>query len=386
MNLARVAAVARKEWREIIRDRMFLALAFVLPALLLIVCVYGSSQMLEHVPLAVVDHDRSETSRRYTERFASTVYFDFAGYVATERDAAARLVRGDVHVVLVVPEHLERDILAGRSAAVQSWIDGSFTNSTVPRTLQGYVEAINTSATADLQVSAVSRRLGVSPERALALLRPVQLQVRYLYNPQLRSVWTAAPALLMFILLFVAPLLMAIGVVREKESGSILNVYASTVTRAEFLAGKLLPNVAIACANTVILWALTVGWFGTPFKGSLLLFASAALLNAIATPSIGLVISLLVESQTTAMIVSIVFAVLVGNQYSGMNVPVESLSVVSWVIAHLFPPMYFYNLVQGVFLKEMGAAMLWRELTALAGFAVLFPVLAWLLFHKRGRA
>ncbi len=386
MKLARVAALAAKEWREIVRDRMFLALAFLLPAVLMVVCVYGSVQTLEDVPLAVVDHDRTETSRRYAERFASTVYFRLAGYVESEREAADLLARSEVRVVLVLPEELERRVREGRSAVVQTWIDGSYTSSAPPRALQGYVEAVNGAATAELQAGVLSRRLGVPAEDALALLRPVRLEVRYLYNPQLRAVWTAAPALVMFILMFVAPLLMALGVVREKESGSILNIHASTVTRAEFLAGKLLPNVAIACANTVVLWGLAVGWFGAPFRGSLLLFAVAALLYAVATPSIGLVVSLLVRTQSTAMIATVVFAVLVGNQFSGMQVPVESLSPVSRALAHLFPPMYFYDVVQGLFLKGMSAAALWREVAALAVFAVAYPCLAWLLFHKRVRA
>ncbi|BDG01667.1 ABC transporter permease [Anaeromyxobacter oryzae] len=386
MNLARVAALARKEWSEILRDRMFFALAFVLPALLMIVFGYGSGQPLEHVPLAVVDHDRTATSRRYAERFAGTVYFDLAGVVGSEREAAERLSRGEVRVVMVIPEEFERRLLAGRSAAVQTWVDGSWSNSTPPRSIQSYVEAIDAAATAELQAGVVSRRLGIPVERADALLRPVRLQVRYLYNPQLRTVWSTAPSMVMFIHLFVAPLLMALGVVREKESGSILNIYSSTVTRAEFVAGKLLPSVAIGCANGVVLWVLAVGWFGAPFHGSLLLFALATLLYAIATPGIGLVISLVVRTQATAMIVTVALAVLIGTQYSGMYIPVDAMPPVSWVIAHLFPSMYFHDVIQGIFLKGMGAAMLWRELAALALFAAAFPALAWLLFHKRRRA
>lgn len=386
MNLARIAALARKETSEIVRDRMFFALAFLLPAVLMLVFAYGTGQPLEHVPLAVVDRDRTATSRQYADRFANTVYFDRIGFIETEREAADRLARGEVRVVLVVPEEFERRLLAGRSAAVQTWIDGSWSTSTPPRSFQGYVEAINAAASAELQAGVLSRRLGLPPDRALELLRPGGVQVRYLYNPQLRTLWSTAPSMVMFIHLFVAPLLMALGVVREKESGSIYNIHSSTVTRAEFLAGKLVPSVAIGCANGVVLWVLAVGWFGAPFRGSLLLFALATLLYAIATPGIGLVISLLVKTQTTAMIVSIVFAVLIGTQYSGMYVPVDAMPPVSRAIAHLFPPMYFHDLVQGIFLKGMGAAMLWRELVALAFFAAAFPALAWLLFHKRRRA
>lgn len=386
MNLARIAVLARKEAREIVRDRMFFALAFLLPAVLMVVFAYGTGQPLEHVPLAVVDRDRTPTSRAYADRFAGTVYFEYVGAIASEREAAERLARREVRVVVVVPEQFERRLLAGRSAAVQTWIDGGWSSTTPPRAFQGYVDAINAAATVDLQAGVLARRLGQPRERALALLGSGGVQVRYLYNPQLRTIWSTAPSMVMFIHLFVSPLLMALGVVREKESGAIFNIHASTVTRGEYLAGKLLPAVAIACANGVMLWVLAVGWFGAPFRGSLALFALATLLYAIATPAIGLVISLLVGTQSTAMIVSLVFAVLVGTQFSGMHVPVDAMAPASQVIAHLFPPMYFHDVVQGIFLKGMGAAMLWRELLALAGFAAAFPSLAWLLFHKRRRA
>ena len=385
MRAARVIALVRKEWREITRDRMFFSLAFVLPAMLMLVFAYGNGRQLEHVPMAAVDHDRTDTSRRYVERFANTVYFDHRGLIASEHEAVESIARGEVRMVVVIPEDFERHLLAGRSATVQSFVDGSFSTSTPARTLQGYLESINAAATSDLQVDFVARRLGLSPDRGRTLLTPIQLQVRYLYNPQLEMIWASAPALLMFILNFVAPLLMALGVVREKECGSILNIDASTVTRAEFLTGKLLPNVAIACGNTFILWVLAVGWFQVPFKGSLTFFAAASLLYAVAAPSIGLIISLLVQSQTTAMIISIVLGVLVGSQYSGMYIPVESLHGMSWLIAHLFPAMYFNELTRDVFLKGLGPADLWVETCALAFFATALPLVAWLLFHKRRR-
>jgi ABC-2 type transport system permease protein/ribosome-dependent ATPase len=175
---------------------------------------------------------------------------------------------------------------------------------------------------------------------------------------------------------------MGLGVVREKESGSIYNLYCSTVTRLEFLLGKLLPNVAISLFNTLILWALAVGLFGAPFKGALF-FLLGSLLYVTCVSGLGLVLSLLLRTQIAAMIVSTMLAVVIGTQYSGMSAPISSLTGVSAWIAHAMPPMYYLEIVHGTFLKGLGAAQLWPEALVLAAYALGLLLLSLALFRKR---
>lgn len=383
MNPGRVLALAQKEWREIRRDPTFLSLAFVMPTVLMLVFGHGISQDVKRIPLVVVDYDGTETSRDYALRFAHSEYFDFQGYALRERDASVLLAHARTRVVLVIPERFRERVLHGEKAEVQTLIDGSFTTTRAPRVVEGYVEAINAAANTELQVGYLAARLGMSHDRALAVLRPVELDVRYLYDPELRSDWSVAPSLITFVLIFAAPMLMSLSVVREKEMGSIFNVYASTLRRSEFLAGKLLPNVAISSINAAILWLLAVFHFGAPFKGSLACFALGTLLYVLATTAFGLVVSLLVRTQQAALIIVGVLASILGFQYSGMFTPISSLSGVPSVIAHSFPPMYYLEIVQGTFLKGLGVRGLWSAVLPLSGFAAGYVVLAHTLFHKR---
>lgn len=385
MNAARILALARKEWREIVRDRIFLALAFLLPVLLMLVFGYGISTEIERVPLYVVDFDRTATSRAYADRFAHSEHFDFRGTLRSEREADVLLARARAEVVIVIGPDFERDLLVGQEAAVQAIIDGSFPATRVPRTLESYVAAIGDAASAELGAQWLARRTGRSPERAAALLRPVNLEMRYLYNSELRSIWSIAPSLVMFVLVFVAPMLTALCVVREKETGSIYNVYASTVTRGEFLLGKLAPNVVIGAANAALLWSIAALWFGAPFKGSFLCFVAGTLLYLVCNSGLGLLLSLLIDTQQTALMITSIGATLIGFQFSGFFTPVQSLTGSTWVLAHGFPPMYYLDVVEGTFLKGMGFAGLWRQELVLAGFGAAYFALAYMRFGKRPR-
>lgn len=194
------------------------------------------------------------------------------------------------------------------------------------------------------------------------------------------------PALVMFTLMVSSPLLTALGVVREKETGSVFNIYSSTVSRAEFLTGKILPYVGIALVNVWVLWGMAVVIFQVPFKGGLAVFFAGSVLFVLCSTGIGLLISLLVHTQMAALIITMVVAMLPTILFSGLLVPVSSLSRGAQVQAHLFPAMYYTNVVRGSFLKGVGMNVLWLDLLALALFAVGFQLVAYRLFTKRPKA
>lgn len=383
LNPGRVLAVAHKEWREILRDRIYFLLAFVLPPLLMLVFCYGISQDVEHVPFAVVDHDRSPMSRDYAHHYIVSRYFAYRGALADARDADRLLANGDVGLVLVIPERFEEDLFSGRRVAVQTLIDGTFPQRA--RTVQGYIEAINAIASGEMQVGYVSKRLGIPTQRALTLLQPLRLEVRYLYNPELRSVWSVAASMMMFILIMTVPLLSALSVVREKESGAIYNIYASTIGRSEFILGKLLPNVGISFVNALVLWAMALWYFGAPFKGGAGFFLVATFLYVACASAFGLLASMLVRTQQAALMVVVILSVLIALEFSGMLTPVSLLTGPNWLLAHALPAMYYQNVVLGAFLKGSGVAELWRDALMLALFTVALLGLVHRLFRKRTR-
>jgi ABC-2 type transport system permease protein len=382
MNLERMRAVLHKELREILRDRIYCLLALLLAPMMMLVFCYGMSQDVENVPFALLDYDRSPMSRDYAQHYISSRYFRFRGYLSQESQADRLLAHGDVRVVLIIPHHFQEQLLRGEAVQVQALLDGTFT---IPaRTVQSYVEAIGSEAGAALTVDALAK-LGVPQDRAQVALQPLRIEVRYLYNEQMRNMWTVAPTLIMVILMWTTPLLVSLSVVREKESGSIYNVYCSTLSRAEFLAGKMLPNVLIGCFNALVLFLLATVHFGAPFRGDPLTFALATVLFVVGICGIGMLTSFLVRTQQAALMVTVILSAIIVNQYSGLQTPIADLQGLEYGIAHLLPVMYYTTVIQETFLKGSGFASLWDQLLALAAYAGVMLMLPMALFHKRVR-
>ncbi len=384
MNLRRVTAVATKEWKETVRDRLFLLMSFLLPPLWMVVFGYGLVLDVEHVPFAVLDRDQSSLSRDYLYRFMESRYFDYRGSVYDERDIDRLLGDTAIRMAIVVPERFAEQLMAGSSVTVQTLLDGTFPLHA--DTLKGYVIAINRAFTQELLTDFLARTRGLVPEEARRFVEPVSLETRYLYNQEVRSTWSMVPALIMFALMVASPLLTALGVVREKETGSIYNIYSATVSKTEFLIGKLVPYFVISMVNVAVLWAIAVWFFGVPFKGSFTAFFLASLLFILCSTGIGLLISLLVRTQMAALIITIIIAMVPTILFSGLLVPVSSLSLGAQVQAHLFPAMYYTDVVRGSFLKGLGLETMWTDLFALAGFAVGLRLVAYGLFTKRPKA
>ncbi len=376
--------MALKEWKETTRDRLFLLLAFLLPALWLVVFGYGLNLDVEDIPFAVLDRDHSELSRDYLQRFIQSRYFSFQGHADEERALGRLLTDTKIRAAIIVPERFQEQLVAGEPVAVQTLLDGTFPLHT--DIAKGYVIAINQAFTEDRLVEYLRGARGLTDEQAAVLVRPLSVEVRYLYNEEVRSTWSMVPALVMFTLMLASPLLTALGVVREKETGSIYNIYSSTLSRAEFLTGKLLPYIVISLVNVVVLWLMAVGLFQVPFKGHFLLFFSASVLFVLCTTGIGLLISLLVQTQMAALIITMIVAMIPTILFSGLLVPVASLTRGAKVQAHLYPAMYYTNIVRGSFLKGVGVDVLWIDLLALGMFAAAISGVTYRLFTKRPKA
>jgi ABC-2 type transport system permease protein/ribosome-dependent ATPase len=188
---------------------------------------------------------------------------------------------------------------------------------------------------------------------------------------------------MMVILMISPPFLTALGVVREKEGGAIYNIYASTVTRGEFLLGKILPYIVISALNAIVLWLLATRLFGVPFKGHFVFFALASMLYVSCTTGIGLLVSIFVRTQVAAMIATAILTIVPAVLYSGILVPIPSLSRGAQVLAHLLPAMYYSEIVLGSFLKGVGFEVLRGDVLVLAIYATTLFTAGYLLFHKR---
>jgi ABC-2 type transport system permease protein len=383
MNLRRISVVAYKEWREIVRDRLFFVLAFVVPSLLMLLFGYGLSLDVENIPLAIVDYDQSVSSRDYAHHFSDSRYFSFQGYAKREQDVEKLLIDNSLRAVIIIPPDFGARLKSGQATTVQTWIDGTFPFRAL--TAKGYVTAINAAMNLDNLSAHFSALTGIGQETLRNSMQSVKLETRYLYNQEVKSIWSIAPKLIMVILMLSPPFLTALGVVREKESGAIYNVYSSTLSRGEYLIGKLLPYVGISIVNACALTAFALLLFGAPFKGDPLFFLLSTILYVICTTGIGLLVSVMVNTQVAAMVGTAIVTVVPAVLYSGMIIPIPSLSAIASVIAHALPGMYYAEIAMGSFLKGVGIAALWQDLLILALYAIALFTAGFLGFSKRPR-
>ncbi len=381
MNFRRILAVTTRESRGMVRDRLFFAMAFIVPSVLILTFGYGLSLDVEHAPLAVLDYDRTPMSRDYLHGFIDSPSFSFKGFVASERDIYPLLASGTVRAVMIIPEHLQQRLLAGRPTAVQTLIDGTFPFRAL--TVKGYVISINNAFNIREFALYLSRTKGMSRQRALAYLAPIKTEVRCLFNRNLRSDWSLAPRLMMMVLMICPPFLTAMGVVREKETGAIHNIYSSTITRGEYLCGKLAPYVVVSIFNAAVLWLIATRVFGAPFRGDPLFFFAASILYVICTTGMGLIVSVLVGTQVAAALVTFIVTVVPTVFYSGMFVPISSLGQGGRIVARLLPAMYYTDIVTGCFLKGVGFKVLWSDVLVLAVYAATLFAIGYSRFHKR---
>lgn len=381
MNLRRISVVAYKEWREIVRDRLFFVLAFVVPSLLMLLFGYGLSLDVENIPLAIVDYDQSVSSRDYAHHFSDSRYFSFQGYAQREPDVEKLLVDNSLRAVIIIPPDFGTRLKSGQATTVQTWIDGTFPFRAL--TAKGYVTAINAAMNLDNLSAHFSALTGIGQETLRNSMQSVKLETRYLYNQEVKSIWSIAPKLIMVILMLSPPFLTALGVVREKESGAIYNVYSSTLSRGEYLIGKLLPYVGISIVNACALTAFALLLFGAPFKGDPLFFLLSTILYVICTTGIGLLVSVMVNTQVAAMVGTAIVTVVPAVLYSGMIIPIPSLSAIASVIAHALPGMYYAEIAMGSFLKGVGIAALWQDMLILALYAIALFTAGFLGFSKR---
>ena len=352
---------ARRETLELRRDPIRATTAVLGTLILMLVMGYGISTDVEDLSFAVLDRDDSTISRDYVLEIAGSRYFVERQPIADYADMDRRMRGGELDLALEIPPGFGRDILRGRDVQIGGWIDGS--NPSRAETASGYVQGMHASWLQARAREALGRR---------ATQATFNLELRYRYNPDMKSLVAMAPAVIPLLLLMIPAMLATLSVVREKELGSITNLYVTPVTKLEFLLGKQLPYIAVAMLNLLLLTAFATLVFRVPFTGSFTLYVIAALLYVSASTAMGLVVSAFVKSQIAAILATAVITILPAIQYSGLIDPVSSLEGVGAFISSIYPTTYFTTISRGVFSKALG----FEELaTALFPLLLSVPIL-----------
>lgn len=363
-SLRRLRAVAKKETREILRDPITLGIAIVLPLVMMFLFAYALTLDVKEVRLAVLDEDLSAESREYVASFLRSGYFRLHAAVRSPREVEGLLDRGAVRVALVIPAGFSRTLGQGLPAEVQTLLDGSFANTAV--IALNYVDAVTQAYTARLQERSLAARLGGVPRPSTA----IRVESRVRYNPGLRSEHYIVPGLFAVILMAFPPLLTALAVVRERERGSILQIYTSPIRAWEFLGGKLVPYAGVAFLEMLLLLGAGRFWFSAPVRGSLALLLGLSLLYVATTVGIGLLISTLTRSQVVAILLAIVLTLMPALLFSGFLFTIESMPRPIQLLSLLSPLRYYLEIGLGIFVKGVGMDVLWREALAMGALGL----------------
>ena len=371
-SLARMLSISHREALELLRDPIRLAVALMGSVVLMFVLGFGVSMDVENLRFAALDRDQSPESRAYIDNIAGSRYFVHHPAIRDQAELDRRMNNGELAVAIEIPPNYGRDLRLGRHPEIGVWVDGAmpFRGETARGYLRGmhseYIVALATEAT------------GTAPE-----LMPTEIALRYRYNQDFRSIYAMVPAMLPLLLIFIPAIMTALGVVREKELGSITNFYVTPLGRLEFLLGKQLPYVAVAMLSFFILILQAVFIFEVPIKGSLAVLTLGTLLYVTTTTSIGLLMSTFTRTQIAALFGTAILTMLPTVQFSGLTTPVDSLQGPAYWIGQFFPASYYLVLCRGVFTKALVFSDLTVQFAALAAFIPALTAISVALLSKQ---
>ncbi len=371
----RILAILRKEIAEIGRDPYTLGMALILPLVLLFLFAYGLNIDVKNISVIVLDQDQSTDSRAYQRAFVNSGYFTLVGVAQSQEDIQRALDTGAAHVGLVIPPTFGRELAAGRRVDVQAIVDGSF-----PPTAQvaeGYVNAITEAFSAERVSVYIASRTGG------ALLPAVQMQPRVWFNPTLENINAMVPGLFAVILLAFPPLLSALAIVREKERGSVQQIFVSPTQPYEFILGKLIPYGGLAFIEMLTILLAGVFWFRVPFQGSVLLLLLAGLLYVLTSVGIGLLVSTVTRTQVAAMMMALVLTLMPSVLFSGFIYPLHTMPLLQQLLSTVFPARYFTEIARGIMMKGSDFGILRTDLVILLGYTAAVVGLAAWRFEKK---
>ena len=372
-SLQRMFSYLWRETLELQRDPVRATLALGGSLLLMFVIGFGITMDVEDLSYAVLDRDQTTLSQNYTLNLAGSRYFTEHAPIVDYDDLDRRMRNGELSLAIEIPPGFSRDVLRGQNVQIGAWIDGAMPQRA--ETVQGYVQGMHQHW---LQIQA-SERGGAS------MAGNTNVETRFRYNPDVKSLSAMVPAVIPLLLLMLPAMLTALAVVREKETGSITNLYVTPVTRIEFLLGKQLPYVGLAMVNFLLMSLLAVTIFGVPVKGSFFTLALAALIFSFAATGMGLLASAVTRSQIAAMFFAMIGTLIPATQFAGLIDPVSSLEGSSKFIGEIYPATHMISISRGVFSKALGLADLTGPLWSMLISVPVILGVAVLLLKKQER-
>jgi ABC-2 type transport system permease protein len=362
-------------WKELIelrRDPRLLVIVILAPLLQLFLLAYAATTDIRDVPVLIVDADRTSASRDVVARFAASPSFTVTAIVSSPSEIDAYLDNGLAWIALSIPRGFGEGLNGNATQTIQVVADGSDANSA------GMAVAYAGNLLAGYGVQVVSRKNPAAP--ASALIDP---RIRVWFNPQLESRHFMIPGVVALLLMVVTTNLSSMGIVREKEVGTLEQLNVTPLGRWELIVGKLLPYALIGMIEVALVLSVAVLWFEVPMRGSVLLLTAMCGVYLLTTLGLGLFISTISATQQQAMMTTTFFFLMPMVYLSGFIFPIENMpQVIQW-FTYVIPLRYFLVIVRSIFLKGVGLETFWPEALALTAWGVAILLLAIIRSSKR---
>lgn len=375
MSWRSVQAVMRKEIQHIIRDRATLILVLITPTVLLLIMAYALTVDLEHIPIAVLDHDRSKLSRQFIQQITAGDDLDLFDQVDSFDQIEALLVDGEIKAAVIISPDFSERLLALEGFPMQVIIDG-----TEPESGNFAVDHIAQRVERFIReaMSSQMRGLGISESALL----PIDLRVRAWYNPGLKPRVDLIPGLISMVLGFPA-LSVALTLAHEREHGTLEQLMVSPIGRADLLIGKMVPYILVGLANVIVMPVLAMIWFDIPFHGSFPLFFLLSAFFLFAILSMGIIIGVFMRTQAAALALSFLLIFFPGFFLTGIFFPIVAMPEIMRMESLFLPGTHYAVITRGVFLTGVGMDVLWPYAVMMVGLGVVFTGVAALFFRKR---
>jgi ABC-2 type transport system permease protein len=367
--ITRVLALAHKELLHMLRDQQVIYMALGMPLVLVLLFGYAVSFDVEGVPLAVIDQDRTPSSRALIAALENADAFEIKAVLDDAEHVEVLFRRGQAKAALVVPPGYARALERSEEASFQVLIDGA--DGTTARIVLAFANAIGQAQMIDLVQSTVNERL------------PIEPRLRTWFNPQMKSAYFVVPGLAAVILSILAVLLAALMVAREWERGSMEQLFATPVGRLPVVLGKLLPYIVLGLVQLLLVLSAGAWLFEVPIRGSFFLLFVASVLFLVCVLSQGLLISMITKNQQVATQIGAVSAILPSMLLSGFLFPISNMPWMLQNVSNVVPARYMVAVMRGVMLQGLGVVELWREFAGLLALAAFMVTISTLKFRRR---
>lgn len=375
MSFRHVWAVTRKEIHHIVRDRSTLILVLLTPTSLLLLMAYALTVDLKNVPLAVLDMDKSQISRAFIQQITAGQDLDLKAYVTTMDEIEDMLMRGEIKAALVISPGFAEDMQSLKGMPMQVIIDGTEPESggfAVEHIANRAEEFIATALAGQLQARGFS----------VDSLQPIDLRIRTWFNPDLKPRNDIIPGLISMVLGFPA-LSVALTLAHEREHGTLEQLLATPIGRADLLIGKIIPYIIVGLFNVIVIPLLAIAWFDISFNGNFLLFFGLSAIFMFSVLSMGIIVGVFMRTQAAALAMSFLVIFFPGFFLTGIFFPLASMPEIARLEASFLPGTHYAVITRGVFLPGIGMDILWPNMVFMLFLGVIFTLVAALFFKKK---